>query len=118
MKVKKFPHELKFTAKGIADMEKRMGQSLQMLVGDISLTSVAHFISVGLDKPLSKAYDLIDDYLTDGGDFEEMYREIVRVLKKRGLLMRAYQAIDMDKKLDEMTEQAIETSESYGKEGN
>lgn len=114
--------DLKFTAKSIRNLEKKLGKPLGDIVSKSDLESLNMLVRVGSGDISEEDADVkIDEFLAEGKDTTELLIFILQKLEEQGFLYKKLKISQrvvesLDKKLEEMdrklSEQNQETSSS------
>jgi len=92
---------LKFTARGIAELEDETDKSIFDILTNSRLSNLGYIISKGTNIDKEDAYKKIDEYLDSGKTTEELYLDLMEALQKDGFLSRRMDLSEMRKDLNE-----------------
>jgi hypothetical protein len=99
--------ELKYTSKGIAEIEEELGTGLAEGLQDFSMKTIVLFVKKGLGVDEDKAYEAIDEYIKEK-DTMELYLDISEKLQDSGFLSRKADFGKIRKKIDNQIEDQME----------
>ena len=91
--------ELNYTPRTIKEIEDAGKKPFLDLIQDYSMGNLAVFVAKGLKINEDEAYNKIEKYFAEGGDFMSLYVEIMEQLKERGFLPKAVDLEQIKKKL-------------------
>lgn len=80
--------ELKYTPKGIREIEEETGKPVQELLADFSIKTINLFVQKGMGVKEEEADKAIEGYLAEDKDTFVLYTEIMESLQKSGFLPR------------------------------
>jgi len=92
--------QLKFTPRGIREIEQEKKVPFHSLLADYSVTTLQLFIKKGMGRGVTdqQADDAIEEYLKDKG-LEELYLDIMEQLQVDGFLPKALKVEQMRKEM-------------------
>lgn len=103
---------LKFNAKNVDQIERKHNNSIESLLGDVSVQRLAYFIEkahydedtekVGVSN--DRSMELLDEYLAEH-DKEDLLMDIMEALQKGGFLSRKVDVAKMRQALEKNTAQ-------------
>lgn len=117
--------KLKFTARVVDKIERKFNVSIENLLGDTSVRSLAFFIEMAFyDEDKDKvgvnneeAYKLLENYLKDH-DKEDLIMDIMEALQATGFLSRKIEVDKMRQSIEKKTSEAMNQLENEDDSGN
>lgn len=92
---------LKFTARGIAELEDETDKSIFDILTNSRLSNLGYIICKGTNVDKEDAFKKIDEYLVSGKTTEELYLDLMEALQKDGFLSKRINFEEMRKDLDD-----------------
>ena len=99
--------ELKYTPKGISEIEEITGKPIQDVLADFSMKTIGLFVQKGLGIEEDLAYEEIGKYLADGKDTFVLYTDIMEKLQDAGFLPRQLDLKKVKKDMNQVLKKEI-----------
>ena len=99
--------ELKYTPKGISEIEEITGKPIQDVLADFSMKTIGLFVQKGLGVEEDLAYEEIGKYLADGKDTFVLYTDIMEKLQDAGFLPRQLNLKKIKKDMGQALEKKV-----------
>lgn len=102
---------LKFTAKSVDNIEKKFKLPIENLLSSLELANLAQFIERGyyndetekIGVTNDRSFEILEEYLADGGDKEDFLLDIMEALQTGGFLSRKLDLAKIRQNLVEKT---------------